>query len=292
MTRTVHRVRLDFWGTICDCLMPTRQDAEHFATYFSEFGTASDDPRHVFLFETTGNGFVVSLLDAKVEKRIWHSEMGGEWTLWDKFHARSTAPSPVPPLTLEPLRQLFCSVHAAALTVRNGDALLFTGPSFSGKSALSLGLLDRGWGLMTDDLAVIGRSTKRVHAFRRPIGIRETTMTLVPGLAERVQRVDDVFCIHHNDITTYMVRAAHLEHRAPPRTAPVSGLVILAQDSSAKTPRLDHVPHRALSDALLTTSHAGSLPEWISVLPGWRLHFDVNRHFERVVDMISKEFWE
>ena len=89
MSKAVHPINLEFWGTVCEYLMPSQSDVEHLATYFSEFGTTSESPRHQFLCETDGEGFITSLFDRTSEKRIWHSENGHDWTLWDRFHSGS-----------------------------------------------------------------------------------------------------------------------------------------------------------------------------------------------------------
>ena len=290
MSKAVHRIGLEFWGTVCEYLMPSRRDVEHLGKFFSEFCITSDGPRHRFLCETDGEEFIASLFDRTSEKRIWHSEDGHDWTLWDRFHSGSRKPRPLPPLTLEPLRRRFGSMHAAALTAPNGGALLFPGPSLSGKSALSVGLFDRGWGFLSDELAVLSRDTPHVHAFRGPVGIRENTLALVPGLLARVRRLKDVFHIRIGESSTYLVRAADLEQHAPPPTAPVRGIVILAQDAAVETPRLERVSRGTLADAILTTVYVRLFPDWVSALPRWRLHYDVNRHYEFAVAAISTKF--
>ena len=149
----------------------------------------------------------------------------------------------------------------------DGGALLFTGPSLSGKSALSVGLSERGWGLLSDELAVLCRDTPRVYPYRGPVGIRENTLALVPGLVERVRRLKNVFHIRVGGSSTYLVRPADLEQHAPAPTAPVRGIVILAQDAAVETPRLERVARGTLADVILTSVYARLFPVWVSALP-------------------------
>ena len=64
-------------------------------------------------------------------------------------------------------------IHAAAAT-RSGRALVLAGRTHAGKSTLAAWLTHRGWGFLTDEVAVVdlddGRP--RVQPFWRPIGVR------------------------------------------------------------------------------------------------------------------------
>ena len=69
-------------------------------------------------------------------------------------------------------------LHAAALE-RDGRAYLVAGPSGTGKTTLALGLLERGYRLLSDDFAPLHREAGLVYPFPKPLGIR-------PGEAERL----------------------------------------------------------------------------------------------------------
>ncbi len=75
-------------------------------------------------------------------------------------------------------------LHAAALE-RDGHAYLVAGPSGSGKTTLALGLLSRGYRLLSDDFAPLHRETGLVHPFPKPLGIRpgEAARLAAPWLA-------------------------------------------------------------------------------------------------------------
>ena len=57
----------------------------------------------------------------------------------------------------------------AAVVERNGSALLIAGDSQHGKSSLALGLLRRGFRLLSDELAAISRLDGTVHPFPRKV---------------------------------------------------------------------------------------------------------------------------
>ena len=64
-------------------------------------------------------------------------------------------------------------IHAAAVT-RGGRALVLAGRTHAGKSTLAAWLTHRGWGFLTDEVAVLDldRGLPWVEPFWRPIGVR------------------------------------------------------------------------------------------------------------------------
>jgi len=78
-------------------------------------------------------------------------------------------------------RRQILAVHAAAVVIRSG-ALIVAGRSGGGKTTLALGLVRRGLGLLSDELAVIETDTRLVLPYRRSLHIRPDTVELVPEL--------------------------------------------------------------------------------------------------------------
>lgn len=62
-------------------------------------------------------------------------------------------------------------IHAATLE-RGGRVLLMPGPPGAGKSTLCAGLMDRGWRLFSDELALICPETGEVHPLPRPVSLK------------------------------------------------------------------------------------------------------------------------
>ena len=69
-------------------------------------------------------------------------------------------------------RVAFPSLHAAAVA-RGDDCVLVVGPSYAGKTTISLGLVRQGWSYVCDDVALLDEG--RVLPFPRPIGVRNVT---------------------------------------------------------------------------------------------------------------------
>jgi len=75
--------------------------------------------------------------------------------------------------------------HAAAL-VRDGVVVLLPAKSGAGKTTLTLGLMQRGWEPLTDDIVIVDRATLQVSAFPRCFHVDDATKALLidPSLIE------------------------------------------------------------------------------------------------------------
>ena len=98
------------------------------------------------------------------------------------------------------------TLHASSVAI-DGRAVLITGPSGSGKSDLTLRLLDRGFALVSDDQTIVKKSGNRLTASAPPTirgkleirGIGIVTMepvddqplALVVELTSEIQRLPD-----------------------------------------------------------------------------------------------------
>jgi serine kinase of HPr protein (carbohydrate metabolism regulator) len=91
-------------------------------------------------------------------------------------------PAPGPRLSAE-------TVHASTVT-SDGRAVLITGPSGSGKSDLTLRLLDRGFTLVSDDQTIVKRDGKRLLASAPPTIAGKLEIRGI-GIVE-VEHVDDL----------------------------------------------------------------------------------------------------
>jgi hypothetical protein len=80
-------------------------------------------------------------------------------------------------------------VHAAAAAI-DGRAVLLPARMESGKTTLVAGLVQRGFGYLTDEAAVIDPVTLRVSPFPKPLTIDEGSWSVLPEL--RPERSADV----------------------------------------------------------------------------------------------------
>lgn len=72
----------------------------------------------------------------------------------------------------------FLMIHAATIE-RNGYAVILPGPPGSGKSTLTAFLVNNGWRLLSDELALISLSDGRVTALARPISLKNESIDIV-----------------------------------------------------------------------------------------------------------------
>jgi len=83
------------------------------------------------------------------------------------------------------LSESYFNLHAAAL-VKGSAGILIPGSQHCGKTTLSLELIKRGFGLLSDDLAIIDRKTLAVMPFPRALNIRESTLPLLSDFEEHL----------------------------------------------------------------------------------------------------------
>jgi hypothetical protein len=85
------------------------------------------------------------------------------------------------------LAQGMYAIHAGAVVGR-GAALALVGRSGQGKTTLTLGLLRRGMGLLSDELTVVEPSARLIVPYRRSLHLRPRTLDLIPELRFLRQR--------------------------------------------------------------------------------------------------------
>jgi hypothetical protein len=104
--------------------------------------------------------------------RRWPSYQGALLDLLDRMvHA----------LLARLLDQGIYVVHAGAVVFRGG-ALALAGRSGQGKTTLTLGLLRRGLGLLSDEFAVVEPTERRLLPYHRSLHVRPGTPELIPEL--------------------------------------------------------------------------------------------------------------
>lgn len=74
----------------------------------------------------------------------------------------------------------YAVLHAGALVDASGTALLIAGPSGFGKTSLTLELVQRGLGFLSDDYAPIDLSTAEIQPYPRTVGLLPEGATRTP----------------------------------------------------------------------------------------------------------------
>jgi len=69
-------------------------------------------------------------------------------------------------------------IHAAVVE-KNGCALILSGEPGAGKSTLCAALVNRGWRLLSDEMAVIDPKTQEIIPVVRPISLKNESITLI-----------------------------------------------------------------------------------------------------------------
>jgi len=78
--------------------------------------------------------------------------------------------------------QQYLMIHAAVVE-RNGGALILPAPPGSGKSTLCAALVQRGWRLLSDELAIIDPPSGLLVAIPRPISLKNASIDVIRDFA-------------------------------------------------------------------------------------------------------------
>jgi len=80
----------------------------------------------------------------------------------------------------------FLLLHAGAV-VREGGAVILPAPAESGKSSLTIALLEAGFDYLSDELGAIDPVSGRIFPYSKRIWVTDGSFEFFPGLAERLQ---------------------------------------------------------------------------------------------------------
>ena len=122
------------------------------------------------------------------------------------------------------------TLHASTVS-KNGRAILITGPSGSGKSDLSLRLLDRGFTLVSDDQTIIRKDGERLLASAPP-NIAGKLEVRGIGIVE-VDRISDVPVALIVELTSDIQRLPDDSRERPILGVPLPFVTIDAMPASA-----------------------------------------------------------
>jgi len=83
-------------------------------------------------------------------------------------------------------------VYHAAVLERGGRALMLPAPPGSGKSTLTAALAQRGWRLLSDELALLEPATGRVLGMARPVNLKNAAIDVIRRFAPEAVMTDAV----------------------------------------------------------------------------------------------------
>jgi hypothetical protein len=134
--------------------------------------------------------------------------------------------------------------HAATL-VTDGGAILLPGTAGSGKSTLALGLVERGYGYLSDEIGAVDLAGALVHPFAKPITLKDRSVfphfadrMFGAATGERYRRLAPVWYLHPDAVRPQAVAAP-----TPPRLIIVPAYVPDAPTTLTRIAPADAAPH-------------------------------------------------
>ncbi|MFL6698555.1 MAG: HprK-related kinase A [Vitreoscilla sp.] len=76
----------------------------------------------------------------------------------------------------------YLTIHAAVIE-RGGRAAVLPAPPGSGKSTLCAGLIQRGWRLLSDELALLDMDSGMIHGMARPVSLKNASIDVIRAFA-------------------------------------------------------------------------------------------------------------
>lgn len=132
----------------------------------------------------------------------------------------------------------YLALHAAVVEL-NGRAMILPAPPGSGKSTLCAGLINRGWRLLSDELALIDPESVSLTPIPRPVSLKNDSIDIIKSFAP-----DAVFSPVVRE--TIKGRVAHMRPHADAvgRSNEFArpGWVVLPHYVAGQLPRLDPMP--------------------------------------------------
>lgn len=110
-------------------------------------------------------------------------------------------------------------LHSAVIE-REDCAVIMPAPPGSGKSTLCAGLVNRGWRLLSDELALISLEDLSIKPFGRPVSLKNQSIDIIRNYAPEAVFSDVVHDTSKGSVSHMMVLPEHLariEETAQPR---------------------------------------------------------------------------
>lgn len=132
----------------------------------------------------------------------------------------------------------YLALHAAVVE-RNGRAMILPAPPGSGKSTLCAGLINRGWRLLSDELALIDPDSVMLVPIPRPVSLKNESIDIIKSFAPEAVFSSEVH-------ETVKGRVAHMRPQADAvaRSSETvqAGWVVLPRYVAGQEPKLEPMP--------------------------------------------------
>jgi hypothetical protein len=221
------RLTLDFFGVRVRLHLEAGDVADA-RFFFGAHGAPGDGRRpDVDVWLWGDGGFYRSLL-AKDEARkvVVVAERGGPPRLAADFRSWSGAPSPVPPFSTRALAARVMVARGSVVRAPSGATWCIVGPNYVGKTAATLALLERGFGLLSEHLLVVRRDDGRAERYLSPFGLRRQTLAALET-AGRLHGLDRRATVSDMTGRVVLVQPDALFPGCGAEPAPVDGMVEL-----------------------------------------------------------------
>jgi|AKZA01.1.fsa_nt_gi hypothetical protein len=162
------------------------------SSIFKEFIT--DDKNIISIYfrvEPTERSSNFELVSSQDKFRINYSYDGKSYQNWE---FRDTF---LPPLQLSPFANKYFVLHGCAMRYKS-KTIAFLAPSMAGKTSLLLYLISKGFKAISDDLLFIDFTKQKVLPYKKPVGVRETGLDIIPKLRDMLNK-----CINNDTMIFY-----------------------------------------------------------------------------------------
>lgn len=120
----------------------------------------------------------------------------------------------LPPMRVLPFKNKFLVLHGCAAR-KDNKTYVFLAPSMSGKTSLLFYLIYNGFKAISDDLLFIDVETGLLFPYKKPVGIRENALNIIPNLDKLLKQSinkDTLIFFNSEGKRTWLVHLDDLFH--------------------------------------------------------------------------------
>lgn len=184
-------------------------------------------------------------------------------------------------------------LHAGVLADASEGAFLLAGPSGHGKTSLTLELVDRGHGFLSDDFAPLDLEQRSVAPYPRAVGVIPTGQAPIPAVFRRAAARSD--CVRLFDKSLIDVGGLLGEERVVDHPLPLRHVILLTSgaapqgatrvDLAARVEHADRIEERLGSIPGVEVQSSREFPE----IRAWRLRLDPTRRPTRELSLLQDD---